>query len=234
MTTQASQRTPQIQILNLSTSPAVLGPLHVLLLDIEISLGPGLAFPPWLLGAPLSVQRPPPHYLSLPISGLLLCQICSSAFGRAGQSHCQPQNMQWAAPSSPILASISVAVTNASSSLLWLKTQPGRQEGLAGQGCGNGPWETGDKTRCHLGHARDIPPLGGLTAESGLSQVLALLTTKLHGATQMSWLWEVKHTSCPLLATRLHARTRESARPYDRVQEPQILGLREAGAGGHE
>lgn len=110
----------------------------------------------------------------------------------------------------------------------------GRQEGLAGQGCGNGPWETGDKTRCHLGHARDIPPLGGPTAESGLSQVLALLATKLHGATQMSWLWELKHTSCPFLAMRLHARTRESTRPYDRVQEPQILGLREAGAGGHE
>lgn len=134
MTTQASQRTPQNQILNLSTSPAVLGPLHVLLLDIEISLGPGLAFPPWLLGAPLSVQRPPPHYLSLPISGLLLCQICSSAFGRAGQSHCQPRNMQWAAPSSPILASISVAVTNASSSLLWLedrKAWQGKAVGMA-------------------------------------------------------------------------------------------------------
>lgn len=139
--------------------------------------------------------------------------------------------MQWAAP---ILKPTSVAVTNASSSLLWLKTQPGRQEGLAGQACGNGPWETGDKTRCHLGHARDIPPLGGPTAESGLSQVLALPATKLHSATQMSWLWELKHTSCPFLATRLHARTQESARPYGTVQEPQVLGLREAGAGRHE
>lgn len=37
--------------------------------------------------------------------------------------------------------------------------------------------------------------------QSGLSQVLALLATKLHGATQMSWLWELKHTSCLFPAT---------------------------------
>lgn len=33
---------------------------------------------------------------------------------------------------------------------------------------------------------------------------------------------------------KLHARTQELAGPYDTVQEPQILGLREARAGGHE
>lgn len=138
--------------------------------------------------------------------------------------------MQWAAPSF-----ISAVPTNASSSLLWLKIQLRGQETLAGQGCGNGPWETDSKRMCHLGHVGDIPPLGGPTAESDLSQVPALLTTQLHGATQMSWLWELKPTSCPFLATRLHARTQELAGPHnDTAQGPQILGLTEAGAGGQE
>lgn len=99
------------------------------------------------------------------------------------QCHCQTWSMQRAAPSST-----SAVLTNDSSSLLWLKIQLRGQETLAGQGCGNGPWETDSKRICHLGHVGDIPSLGGPTAESDLSQVLALLTTQLHGATQMSWL----------------------------------------------
>lgn len=131
-------------------------------------------------------------------------------------------------------SSTSAALTSASPSLLWLKTERRGQETLAGQDCGNGPWETDGKRRCHLGHVEDIPPLGGPTAESDLSQVLALLTTQPHGAARVSWRWELKPTSCLFLATT-HARTQESTVPRnDTAQGPQILGLTEAGAGGQE
>lgn len=85
------------------------------------------------------------------------------------------------------------------------------------------------------GHVGDIPPLGGPTAGSDLFQVLALLTTQHHGATQMSWLWDLKPARCPSLATRLHARTQDLTGPHnDTTQGPQSLGLTEVGAGGQE
>lgn len=80
-------------------------------------------------------------------------------------------SMQWAALSSTVL-------NNASSSFLRLKTQPRGQETLAGQDCRNGPWETGGKRRCHLGHVENILPFGP-NEENDLSQVLALLATQL-------------------------------------------------------
>lgn len=84
------------------------------------------------------------------------------------------------------------------------------------------------------GACRGYSATCGPTVESGLSQELALLATKLCGATQMSWLWELKHASCPFLTTRLHARIPESAGPHDTAPGPQILELKEAGTEGHE
>lgn len=201
---------------------------------IETTLCPGLAFPHWLLGGFLvsSVASP-----KQPISSYVKASPVDSSASSEGlslaeqaQCHCQPWSTQWAAPSST-----SAGLTNASSSLLWLKIQHRGEETLTGQGCGNGPWETNGKRRCHLEHVGDIPPLGGSTAESDLFQVLAPLTTQHHGATQMSWLWDLKPARCPFLATSLHARTQDWAGPHnDITQGPQILGLTEAGAGGQE
>lgn len=70
----------------------------------------------------------------------------------------------------------STVLNNASFSLI-LKTRLQGLETLAGQDYRNGPWETGVKRRCHLGHIEDSLPLGP-TAKSDLSQVLALLATQ--------------------------------------------------------
>lgn len=75
----------------------------------------------------------------------------------------------------------------------------------------------------------DILLLGGPTTESGLSKVLALFTTQIHGATQMSWyLWKLTHTSIHSWSQGSMPGHQSPLDPSETAQEPQILRLGKA------
>lgn len=166
-----------------------------------------------------------------PISGYVKASLAyssasSEALSLAGQAqcHCQPWSMQGAAP-----FSTSAVLTNASSSLLWLKIQLRGQETQQGKAVGMTEEKIPSGACWGIFHHL-VGPLQRVTFPSAGSPY--------HPAPwchRDACLWELKPTSCPFLATRLHARTQESAGPHsDTAQGPQILGLTEAGAGGQE